>query len=66
MRFLHGLWTDDGFWDPIILPLKFYRIGGPDFFEGLDQFVSAFAALLPRHAGGLVFVRRPSDAKPNF
>jgi hypothetical protein len=63
MRFLHGLWTDEGFWNPIILTLKVYGIGRPDLLEGLNQLVGAFAAFLPRHTGGFVFIRRPSDAE---
>src|SRR4029077_3480163 len=66
MRLLHGLRTDGGFWDPVVFPLKFYRIGGPNFFKGLDQFIGALAALLPYRASGLVFVLRPSDAKSDF
>jgi hypothetical protein len=46
-----------------MLALKLHRIGCPDFLEYLDRFIGAFAAILPRRAGGFVFIRRPPDAE---
>jgi len=63
MRFLQWLWTDEGFWNPIILTLKVYGISRPDFLAGLNQLVGAFAAFMPRYTGSFVFIRRPSDAE---
>src|SRR5205823_3923633 len=63
MRFLQRLWTDEGFWNSIVLALKLYRIGRPYFLKDLDRLVGPFAAFFPRHSGRFVFIRRPSDAE---
>src|SRR5262249_29247947 len=39
-----------------ILSLELHRIGRPDFFDGFNRLVGAFAAFMPRYTDSFVFI----------